>query len=252
MPQSDYGDWKEFWENQAKVTDLHEAVRGQKILGDEVQSFHDQKLRTLLELEPSNVVLDAGCGVGDQAILISPEASKIKAIDFSPAMVDRCKERLADQGITNTEVEVANVTSLPFSDASFDRTVSIAVLQYLNPDEVNKMFSEIKRVVKPGGVVVYHIKNLFSPTGLMITTGRFIRALIKGRPPLEYRYRTHRWYRKRLKSFGKIEESYAYGTWTPFMPKKLMAFIARMEIRWFNLFGFIPLGKEYYIKVRSL
>lgn len=246
---SEHEKWKPFWDEQAKVTDPHQAVRGDKIMSDEVQAYHDARLLKLLDLKSDDRVLDAGCGVGDQVLLVAPHAGHVTAIDFAPQMVERCRQRVGGQ-FSNVAIEVADVTGLPYQDGSFDKAVSIAVLQYLNPDEVEKMFSEVKRVVKPGGIAVFHIKDMVSPTGSMITFGRFLRAMLKGRPPLEYEYRTHWWYTKRLRKVGSVEARYAYGTWTPFMPKRLMSGIATLETKFRFFLDPIPHGKEYFIKVK--
>jgi ubiquinone/menaquinone biosynthesis C-methylase UbiE len=253
MSNQEHLKWKGFWDEQASVEDPHQAVRGDRIMTAEVQDFHDRRLIDLLSPDSGDTLLDAGCGVGDQVLLFGSRVSAITAIDFSPAMVERCRVRVASaSGITaDVKIEVADVTDLPYPDNTFDKAVSIAVLQYLNPEECDRMFSELSRVVKPSGVIVFHIKDLYSPTGLMITFGRFLRAIIKGRPPLEYHYRTDRWYKKKARAFGTIENSYAYGTWTPFMPVAMMAAIARWETKYRLIQDNFPHGKEYFIRLRN-
>ena len=219
-------------------------------MSDEVQAYHDRKLVGMLAPESRDTLLDAGCGPGDQVVLLSPLVKRITAIDFSPAMIDRCRARVAEADVANADVATADVTGLPFEYNVFDKVTCIAVMQYLNPEEVDMAIAELTRVTKPGGLLVIHVKDLWSPTGLIITFGRFLRALIKKRPSLEYQYRTHWWYKTRLKKFGAIEASYAYGTWTPFMPKKLMSLIAAMEIKHRFFQNRWPHGKEYFIQVR--
>lgn len=246
---NEHDKWREFWDEQAKVTDLHRAVRGDKVFSDDVQAFHDRRLTELFNPRPEDQVLDAGCGAGDQTLLIGPLVDHVTAIDFSPVMVERCGSRIKDV-LNNTDVQVADITALPFADDAFDKAISIAVLQYLNLEEVEAAVSEMGRVLKPGGTAVFHIKDMASPTGLMITFGRFIRALIKGRPELEYQYRTHWWYKKRMRKHGNIEASYAYGMWTPFMPASLISGLATLEVKCRRRTNILMLGKEYYIKVR--
>jgi len=245
--------WQSFWDEQAAVEDEHVAVRGDRIMTEEVQAFHDRGLLTLLDPQKDDNILDAGCGVGDQVILLAPLVNEISAIDFSPAMVERCRTRISKEDYrfcAKAVIMEGDITALEFPDNTFDKAISIAVMQYLNPEECDKALAELARVVKPGGVIVFHVKDLWSPTGIMITFGRFLRAILKGRPPLEYQYRTHRWYKKKARQVGKVEASYAYGTWTPFMPKKLMATIARWETKYRFIHNRWPHGKEYFIKVR--
>lgn len=247
--QSTREQWRAFWDSQAQVADAHVAVRGDKVFSDRVQAFHDAKLLELLSLKGTDRVLDAGCGLGDQVVLISPNVASVTAIDYSDPMVKRCRARLEHDGVKNAQASVADVTKLPFPDNSFDAAVSICVLQYLTEDECLKMFSEMSRVVKAGGTIVYHFKNTFSPTGVMIQTGRAVRALVKGRPALEYHYRPWWWYGKRLKDFGRISGRYSYGVWTPYMPKSLMGAIASLETKGGLTRLYRPFGKEFFYKV---
>jgi ubiquinone/menaquinone biosynthesis C-methylase UbiE len=250
MSEQEHLKWQDFWDQQAKVDDSYQAVRGDKVMPDNVQEYHDRKLIDLVSPKPGDWLLDAGCGVGDQTIMLSPLAKQITATDFSPAMTDRCAKHIKEAGVSNATVETADVTALPYADDTYDKTLSIAVVQYLNPKEVDRTIAELARVTKPNGVLVLHVKDLWSGTGMIITFGRFLRALLKGRPELEYQYRTHWWYKKKLRNYGIIEESYAYGTWTPFMPRKMMSQISIMEIKhrfWQNRW---PHGKEYFIRTR--
>ncbi len=250
MSEQEHLKWQKFWDEQAKVDDSYQAVRGDKIMPDAVQAYHDRRLVEMLDPEPGDKVLDAGCGVGDQTMLVARFVEEVTAIDFSPIMAERCGARLKQAGVANATADTADVTALPYPDDSFDKTMCIAVLTYLNPEEVDKAIAELARVTKSGGLLVLHIKDLWSGTGMIVTFGRFLRALIKGRPELEYQYRTHWWYKKKLRLYGMIEESYAYGTWTPFMPKKMMSWIASMEVRHRFFQNRWPHGKEYFIRTR--
>lgn len=250
MSEQEHLKWQKFWDDQAKVDDSYQAVRGDKIMPDCVQEYHDRKLVEMMNPESDNVLLDAGCGVGDQTMLLSRFVKQITAMDFSSVMADRCAKRLKEAGIANATAETADVTALPYPDQTFDRTMCIAVLTYLNPEEVDRAIEELTRVTKDGGLLVLHVKDLWSGTGMIVTFGRFIRGLIKGRPELEYQYRTHWWYKKKLRRHGIVEASYAYGTWTPFMPKRMMSWIASMEVKHRFFQNRWPHGKEYFIRTR--
>lgn len=250
MSEHEHLKWQKFWDEQAKVDDSYQAVRGDKIMPDEIQGYHDRKLVEMLNPESGDKLLDAGCGVGDQTMLLSHFVSKITSMDFSPVMAERCGSRLREAGVTNATIKTADVTALPYPNQDFNKTMCIAVVEYLNPEEVDEAIAELARVTKPGGLLVLHIKDLWSGTGLIVTFGRFLRGIIKGRPELEYQYRTHWWYKKKLRRYGTIEESYAYGTWTPFMSKKMMSWIASMEVKHRLIQNRWPHGKEYFIRTR--
>lgn len=48
-----------------------------------------------------------------------------------------------------------NVLDMPYQDNYFDTVLLISILEHLKPHNLNQAFREIKRVLKPGGQVVY-------------------------------------------------------------------------------------------------
>ena len=244
--------WKKFWDRQAEEEeDIHKAVRGERVFSDQVQAFHDGRLLELLSPKSTDHILDAGCGLGDHILLLADKVARITAIDYSASMVERCKARIDNAEVRNADVKEADVTNLPFPDDYFDGVISIAVLPWLPDEEVMKAFSEIKRVAKNGSPVIFHFKNTFSPCGLVVTSGRTLRALVKGRPLLQSHYRPYWWYTKRSRKFGRLVGRYSYGTWTPLMPRGLMGFIAALETRMARITPILrPFGKEYFLAIR--
>ncbi|MDH5638347.1 MAG: class I SAM-dependent methyltransferase [Nitrospinota bacterium] len=77
-----------------------------------------------------------------------PAGLDITAIDFSPKMVSKAKQK-AEGYNGRLEVMVADVMNLEFEDASFD-TVATACTFCSVPDPVAGL-REVRRVLKPGG-----------------------------------------------------------------------------------------------------
>lgn len=95
-------------------------------------------------------ILDVGCGTGSLTFALA-EAAKvghITAIDFSPVFVEATTRRNADPRIS---VLQADACDLPFEDGAFDRALALLVLHFV-PD-AGKAIAEMRRVVRPGGVV---------------------------------------------------------------------------------------------------
>lgn len=85
----------------------------------------------LLEPEtPSEVVLDAGCGMGRWAYTVGRRARTLLAVDLSSS-VDQAAQVLS--GLPNTHVVQADLHQLPFPPATFDLIYSLGVLHHL-PD----------------------------------------------------------------------------------------------------------------------
>lgn len=85
-------------------------------------------------------VLDAGCGSGDIAALLT--APEVIGVDLSEAAVEATRAR-------GLEAVRADIQELPFEDASFDAVMSNWTLYHL-PD-LDKGLREIARVLRPAG-----------------------------------------------------------------------------------------------------
>jgi ubiquinone/menaquinone biosynthesis C-methylase UbiE len=95
-------------------------------------------------------ILDVGCGTGSLTFTIPQVAdvAQINGIDYSEVYVEAARRLNTDPRIT---IDRGDVCALPFPDASFDRSLALLVLHFV-PESVQAM-SEMKRVVKRGGVV---------------------------------------------------------------------------------------------------
>ena len=98
-------------------------------------------------------ILDLATGTADLAIelaKLNPQAHII-GVDFSEKMLEIGKAKIAKQGLdSQIELQWRNAASLPFEDNSFD-TVTVA-FGVRNFEDLNKGLSEIRRVLKPGGL----------------------------------------------------------------------------------------------------
>jgi arsenite methyltransferase len=103
-----------------------------------------------LDLKRGERVLDIGVGPGllleEIAAAIGPEGIA-HGIDLSPDMVAMTEARCAHRNWVR--VEVADATSLPFRDASFDAAAATQV--YLYVPDLAAALGELYRVLKPGG-----------------------------------------------------------------------------------------------------
>lgn len=102
-------------------------------------------------------ILEVGCGSGAFTIFAA-RASGIKgevyALDIQPRMLMQLKKKLSRQenrDIKNIKLVEGDAHKLPFNDNSFDVIYTVTVLQEL-PDQ-NRALKEMKRVLKPGGIL---------------------------------------------------------------------------------------------------
>jgi len=97
-------------------------------------------------------VLDLGSGAGNDCFVarsIVGENGKVTGLDFTDEMIQKAKLNLAKTKFTNIEFVLGDIENMPFLENTFDVVISNCVLN-LVPDKV-KAFSEIYRVLKPGG-----------------------------------------------------------------------------------------------------
>jgi SAM-dependent methyltransferase len=105
----------------------------------------------LAQIGAGDRVLDAGAGIGGTARLIAAErGARVTAVDIAPEYCD-VAEWLNDAVGLGERIEVRNadVTELPFDDASFDVVVSQHV--QMNIADKRRLYAEARRVLVPGG-----------------------------------------------------------------------------------------------------
>lgn len=107
---------------------------------------------TLGPIDKGSSVLDIGCGGGFDLYVASKlvgPAGKVVGVDLTSEMVHRAKENLNTLQVSNVEVLQISGERLPFADEQFEVVISNGVIN-LSPDK-RTLFSEIFRVLKPGG-----------------------------------------------------------------------------------------------------
>ena len=99
-------------------------------------------------------VLDIGSGSGTDLLVASRltgEKGKVFGVDITDAMIEKARKAAKTNGFSNVKIVKADAEELPFRDNTFDVVISNGVINLI-PDK-QKVFSEIYRVLKPGGVL---------------------------------------------------------------------------------------------------
>lgn len=103
-------------------------------------------------LRPGEVVVDLGCGGGIDVLLAARKvgpSGKAIGIDMTDEMLERAHANAEKSGANNVAFFKATIDDIPLPDASADCIISNCVIN-LAPDK-NAVFSEMARVLKPGG-----------------------------------------------------------------------------------------------------
>ena len=93
-------------------------------------------------------VLEAGCGIGTDAVEFARAGARYTGLDFSPTALDLARRRFALEGLEARLVE-GSVTALPFPERSFDLVYSNGVLHHV--EDTHRAIREVHRVLRPGG-----------------------------------------------------------------------------------------------------
>lgn len=105
-----------------------------------------------IEIKPGDVVLDLGCGRGEDTIraarLAGPEGKAI-GLDLTEAMIRKAEELAAEEGIENAVFLQGDIERLPFSEDTFDGVMSNCVINHAK--DKARVYRQIRRVLKPGG-----------------------------------------------------------------------------------------------------
>jgi SAM-dependent methyltransferase len=104
-----------------------------------------------LEYLPANgKLLDLGAGQGQDSRYFADKGFSVTATDFSDTALQIAKEK-SPQLTSFQKVDLAQV--LPLEDSSFDVVYSHLSLHYFDQETTKKLFSEIYRILKPGGIL---------------------------------------------------------------------------------------------------
>lgn len=142
------------------VHEVFESIAPKYDLMNDVLSFRQHKgwrKRTMkrMAMKPGDTAIDLCCGTCDWTISMARASvsGRIVGLDFSRNMLERGRGKVREMGLEGQiELVEGNAMELPFPDNTFDyATIGFALR---NVPDLIKVIEEMKRVVKPGGMVV--------------------------------------------------------------------------------------------------
>lgn len=134
------------YEIEAQVEREHWWFRGRRRI---LQTFLEG-LDPPLPARPA--VLDVGCGTGANAAVLAAGGRPVVGVDPSPS-AHRLRRRAGRPDGVRAAAE-----ALPFADATFDLVAALDVLEHLDDDRAAA--AELRRVARPGGVVLIFVPAL--------------------------------------------------------------------------------------------
>jgi demethylmenaquinone methyltransferase/2-methoxy-6-polyprenyl-1,4-benzoquinol methylase len=136
----------------ARIREMFRSISGRydranTVLSAGVHHLWRKKAVRWSGVKRSDRVLDCATGTGDLAIEFRRSGAEVVGTDFVPEMLDHARTKAPDIAF-----EVADVTALPYADASFDvASISFGIR---NVNDPAKGIAELARVVRSGGRVM--------------------------------------------------------------------------------------------------
>jgi ubiquinone/menaquinone biosynthesis C-methylase UbiE len=124
--------------------------------------FLDNPLRRLIQppseliekltINPSDVVVDFGCGPGYYTIELSKKAQKVIAVDISSEMLKKVQNKAQKAGVKNLQFLQSDGQSLQVENESVDLILLVTV--YPEVGDYEAVLKEFRRVLKSDGKLV--------------------------------------------------------------------------------------------------
>ena len=211
---------------------------------EEADSLREPLLRTVMEalrFPQGSTGLDAGCGIGLQALLLAEAvgpAGHVTGLDLSPAFLRHAERMVEERGLSDRiSFQEGNVRRLPFDDGTFDWVWSADCVGY-PVDDLLPVLLELRRVVKPGGtiaILAWSSQCLLPGYPLLEArlnaTGSGLAPIVRGRPPRSHFMRALGWF----DAAGLVEtgaRTFVGGVQAPLTDGIRTALISLFEMLW--------------------
>lgn len=105
-------------------------------------------------------VLDLGAGVGQDSIYFTQKGYEVTATDLDTT---KLQENFSEKNLSIYTQKVDLRETLPFEDDSYDVVYAHLSLHYFDKHTTEKIFADIFRVLKPGGILAFFTNSTDDP-----------------------------------------------------------------------------------------
>jgi len=124
--------------------------------------WYENKKRFLEEkavITSSDVVLDAGCGSGNEIVYLSPRVRKVVGVDLNKDAIYFVQKQTRMLSISNIALVISDLVSLPIKSECFDKIILFEVLEHFDDKSIEGVLIELRRILKPQGTIFLTIPN---------------------------------------------------------------------------------------------
>jgi SAM-dependent methyltransferase len=138
--------------------------------GLDVDYFTRVKAGHLLDLAEASLgdpaklsALDIGCGVGNYHEILQPKLRTLSGCDVSAESIAQARKR--HPSVTYKSYDGSR---LPYADGIFDLAFTICVMHHVPPAAWDNFVSEMRRVLRPGGLALVFEHNPYNPLTMRV------------------------------------------------------------------------------------
>ena len=139
----------------AKDIGYSEEELGSFSINSNITTFGCGNPLAFSDVREGDIVLDLGPGAGLDLLIAARKvgvSGRVIGVDMTEEMITKAKENIKAAGFTNVELRRGLIEEIPVESSSVDWVISNCVIN-LSPEK-EKVFSEIFRVLKPGGRMI--------------------------------------------------------------------------------------------------
>jgi SAM-dependent methyltransferase len=100
--------------------------------------------------EIAGLVLDVGCGTGENVLYLVGRGFDVVGIDGAPTAVDKARAKAQQRGLS-ARFEVADALNLPIPQRPFDTIIDSGLFHVFSDDERVRFRESLMGVIRPGG-----------------------------------------------------------------------------------------------------
>ena len=118
--------------------------------------------KQIIKFLPKNgKIIELGAGQGQDSRFFSKYNYQVTSTDFTQSAIDISQKRSKDLKINYKNIDLSR--PLPFGDSSFEIVYSHLSLHYFDNIFTNKLFDEIYRILKNGGILATLVNTINDP-----------------------------------------------------------------------------------------
>ncbi|KKP27208.1 MAG: hypothetical protein UR15_C0037G0002 [Parcubacteria group bacterium GW2011_GWA2_31_28] len=127
-------------------------------------------------------ILDLGCGSGLFTIPLAKKGCNVVACDITEESLKQLKRYAKKEDVEDKITIVhGDATKLKFRNNEFDKITMFFILEHLNKNERIKALKEVRRILKPGGLLYIAVPWFYNPVWHLL----FLRKIFSGRKDLD-------------------------------------------------------------------